>query len=268
VTTAPATNWTAVASSADGTKLAAAGAAGIYTSADSGAHWISVTAPNLSWEALASSADGAKLVAVGDLGICSSTNAGATWTSNNMPNAWTSVAASANGANLVGATSDGNGVGHVYTSTNSGVTWTQTSAPSRYWSSVASSADGRKLTAAGGDTLFISTDAGATWTQTTGIGYAVASSADGNKLVAVVSGGGIYTSQTTPTPLLNITPSSGNALLSRTIPSMDFTLQQNSDLTTTNWTDVPTPPVLNLTNLQNQVLVSLPSGNTFYRLKH
>ncbi len=275
LTTAPATNWTTVASSADGTKLTAAGAAGIYagaagiyTSADSGAHWISDTAPNLSWQALASSADGAKLVAVGDLGICTSTNAGATWTSNNMPNAWTSVAASANGVNLVGATSDGNGVGHVYTSANSGVTWTQTSAPSRYWSSVASSADGRKLTAAGGDTLFVSTDAGATWTQTTGIGYAVASSADGNKLAAVVAGGGIYTSQTTPTPTMSLTPWGSNALLSWTIPSLDFTLQQNSDLTTTNWTDVTTPPVLNLTNLQNQVLLSPSSGNTFYRLKH
>ena len=49
---------------------------------------------------------------------------------------------------------------------------------------------------------------------------------------------------------------------------MDFTLQQNSDLSTTNWMDVPPPPVLNLTNLQNQVIVSPTNGNTFYRLKH
>jgi hypothetical protein len=62
--------------------------------------------------------------------------------------------------------------------------------------------------------------------------------------------------------------SSSNAFLSWIIPSLDFTLQHNSDLTTTNWTEVPTPPVLNLTNLQNQVLLSPPSGHTFYRLKH
>jgi hypothetical protein len=78
----------------------------------------------------------------------------------------------------------------------------------------------------------------------------------------------IYTSQTTPTPSLSLTPSGSNLVISWTVPSMDFTLQQNSDLSTTNWMDVPTPPVLNLTNLQNQVIVSPTNGNTFYRLKH
>jgi hypothetical protein len=267
LTSAPITNWTAIVSSADGTKLVAAGAPGIYTSTDSGAHWISNNAPSLGWQALASSADGAKLVAAAYPGIYTSINSGATWTSNSALKGWTLVASSADGLKLVGATSDGNGGGRIYTSTNSGATWTPTSAPSKYWSSVASSADGAKLAAAGGDTLFISADAGATWTQTTGIGYALASSADGNKLVAVVSGGGIYTLQTTPTPALTITPSSGNALLAWIIPSMDFRLQQNSDLTTTNWTDMTTPPVLNLTNLENQVMLPPTNSRSFYRLR-
>ena len=48
---------------------------------------------------------------------------------------------------------------------------------------------------------------------------------------------------------------------------MSFVLQQNSGLNPTHWTDVATPPVLNLTNLQNQVTLSTPSGPTFYRLK-
>jgi hypothetical protein len=97
----------------------------------------------------------------------------------------------------------------------------------------------------------------------------VASSADGNKLAAASPGGGIYTWQTTPTPLLRIMPSDSGVLLSWTIPSMDFTLQQNSDLTGTSWTDVTTLPVLNLTNLQNEVVVPLLSaGNRFYRLKY
>ena len=34
-----------------------------------------------------------------------------------------------------------------------------------------------------------------------------------------------------------------------------------------NWTDVTNPPVLNLTNLQNQVILFPPGSNTFYRLK-
>jgi len=49
---------------------------------------------------------------------------------------------------------------------------------------------------------------------------------------------------------------------------MNLKLQQNSDLTMTNWTDVTTTPTLNLTNLQNEMMVSSPSiGNSFYRLK-
>jgi hypothetical protein len=53
----------------------------------------------------------------------------------------------------------------------------------------------------------------------------------------------------------------GSALSSPCIPAMSFTLQQNSDLTMTNWTDVTLPRVLNLNNLQNQVIVSLTNGN-------
>ena len=52
------------------------------------------------------------------------------------------------------------------------------------------------------------------------------------------------------------------------ITSMDFVLQQNPDLTTTNWTEVTNTPTLNFTNLQNQVTLSTPSSSRFYRLKH
>ena len=63
-------SWTSIASSADGSHLAAvygpAPATGyIYTSSDSGATWTqSVGAPNTSWAGIASSADGSQLVAV------------------------------------------------------------------------------------------------------------------------------------------------------------------------------------------------------------
>jgi len=51
------------------------------------------------------------------------------------------------------------------------------------------------------------------------------------------------------------------------IPSTNFVLQQNLDLTATNWTDITNTHVLNLTNLQNQIFLPLPASNSFYRLK-
>ena len=93
-------------------------------------------------------------------------------------------------------------------------------------------------------------------------------SADGNELIASVgypsSAGGIYVSQTTPSPVLNLSVSDN--VISWIIPSLDFTLQQSPDLS--NWTDVTNPPVLNLTNLQNQVTLPPPNGNSFFRLMH
>lgn len=45
--------------------------------------------------------------------------------------------------------------------------------------------------------------------------------------------------------------------------------QENSDLTMATWTDVTNVPVLNLTNLQNQVIVPASSiTSRFYRMKH
>jgi hypothetical protein len=58
--------WSALAGSADGSKLvAAAGNNGtIYTSSDSGNTWLSNSVPRIQWTAVASSADGNSLVAV------------------------------------------------------------------------------------------------------------------------------------------------------------------------------------------------------------
>ena len=103
----------------------------------------------------------------------------------------------------------------------------------------------------------------------------IASSADGTKLAAAVAGnfyvpnagGGIWTSQITPSPIVNLSPTNNNLALSWLIPSTNFILQQNSDLTTTNWSAVTNAPVLNLTNLQNQVTLPAPASNAFFRLK-
>jgi hypothetical protein len=108
------------------------------------------------------------------------------------------------------------------------------------------------------------------WTRTSAPSkgwFSVASSADGGKSVAVVWDGGVYTSQITGKHLLDLGGVGGNLAVSWMVPSANFALQRSSDLTTSTWTDMPTPPILDLTNPQNQVAVPLPNGNQFYRLK-
>ena len=156
---------------------------------------------------------------------------------------------------------------------DSGATWRVESAV--HGSCVASSADGSRLVVAdanypNGGPIYTSTDAGSTWASNNVPNLSwcsVASSADGCKLVAVANGGGIYTWQATPHPVLNVTPSGTNLLLSWIIPSQPFVLQENADLAATNWTDVASAPVLNLTNLQNQVTAPLSNARRFYRLR-
>src|SRR6266566_2135965 len=80
-TTAPDTNWSAVAASTDGNYLVAAAYGGlIYTSTNSGAFWAATTAPATNWVSVACSADAAKIVAAVFAGLLyTSINSGATW---------------------------------------------------------------------------------------------------------------------------------------------------------------------------------------------
>jgi len=282
-------NWTAIsgasgrriACSADGTKLLVAGG-GLYASTNFGATWTPL--PTGAW-VIASSADGTKLVSAYfnhngfPMGcICTSTNSGATWTQTSAPlyswTGWTGLASSADGTKLVatiGYTSFPTGPGAIYISPDGGGTWLASSSPTSHWTSVACSADGVRLVAAmtfGG--IYTSTDSGTTWVSNNvpvGSWSAVACSADGTKLVAVVDGGGIWTAQVTPAPLLSIAQLGTNVVLSWTVPSADFTLQENANLTTTNWTNVTKAPSLNLTTLQNQIIASALAGGRFYRLR-
>jgi hypothetical protein len=166
-----------------------------------------------------------------------------------------------------------NGTG-IYTSTNAGVNWSSNNAPRKGWTTVATSADGKQQIAAAPFTvssaeIYRSTNSGASWTPE-GMPVlswsSVASSADGGKLYAAVNGGGIYTSQSTPAPALRLTRLQGELVLSWIVPSADFALQQNSDLSTTNWVVVSNAPVINLTNLQNEVRLPFSGNNKFYRL--
>ena len=220
-----------VASSADGSKLVVAafdGSSNIYTSADSGATWMTNHPPGTNWSAIASSADGIKLLLANYYGIYISSNSGVTWAiANTNQSNWVSVACSADGTKLIASAYHG----YVATSTNSGITWTTNNSPNATWSSVALSADGSRLISA-------------SLTETTP--------------------GTIWVSQTTPTPKLNLTPSSNNLIFSWIIPSTNFVMQQSSNLT--SWEDLTIAPVLNLTNLQNQVILSPSNSIGFYRL--
>ncbi len=95
--------WSSVASSADGTRLAAVCPnLGICVSTNSGAHWMQ-TITGRYWDCLASSADGMTVLAGSEAaGIYISTNSGLTWTPTGATNAyWDAIASSSNGANLV-----------------------------------------------------------------------------------------------------------------------------------------------------------------------
>jgi len=280
VTNAPSAFLVSLACSADGRKLIAGAwddyvgsQSWLYISTDSGATWkVAKGALTGYWESVASAADGSRLVAAnvhaGE--IYTSTNSGTTWkVATNAPSGYCqALASSSDGTKLVAAISGG----FIYLSTNSGATWQQSTAPVAQWQSVASSADGTRLAAvvAYGGPVFTSTNSGATWTLNDAPNeswQSVASSADGNELAAVSFQGSVYIGHTTPTPNLNITRSHNNVMLTWGVPSIDFVVQQNSDLTKTNWTTVGGRPFLNLNNLQYQFAIPSSTGNTFYRLK-
>jgi uncharacterized repeat protein (TIGR03803 family) len=279
-TSAPSNNWSSLACSADGTKLAAADSVGerIYTSADSGATWTQTSAPSNNWSSVACSADATKLVAVAVSGqICTSTNSAATWISRVTPfEPWSHVSSSADGVTLLAVAGGFSATGPIYSSTDSGATWVRRiPAGIRRWIGSGVSADGTRMAAvAAGAVIYTSANSGAIWFPSVvpNLNWnAVASSADGAFLVASVgypTTGSIYTWRITPAPQLQLGFSQGNLLPSWIIPSMSFGLQQNSDLTTTNWTGVTNLPVLNLTNLQNQVVLPPAAGHGFFRLKH
>jgi len=238
----PVLNWQSVASSADGIKLAAVanhlGLGGIYVSTNSGATWMLSNASIQTGQAIACSADGSRLVVAGEIHT-------------RLPAYF-----------------------FIYISTNSGTAWITNIVdlpPMLYWSaSVACSADGPRI-AAVSSYIYTSTNSGATW-QSNNVNVVspnwrgIATSSDGNRLVAVSLGGGTYTSFSAPSPSLKFIGTGGGLGLSWTVPSTNFILLQTSDLSAPDWMPVSDVPVLNLTNLQNQVFISPTGASGFYRL--
>jgi hypothetical protein len=283
----------AVALSADGSKLLVAINASfplIYVSDDSGNTWNVTTnttflPPGSSGWPLCS-ADGTKMAVINSDSLSTSTNAGADWQFTGLPSPNISeFASTADGSKLflLNAASPG----WLFVSTNWGASWSSNLVS---FSSVmvfpaggalACSADGSRLVAfsriANSGSIYTSTDSGLTWTSNSGTAGAwmqVASSADGNKLLAVKSplggsvsfSGGIFGTQFVPKPQLS-PASAGNGLrLSWIVPSTNFVLQENSDLTTANWVTLSNMPTLNLSNLNNEVVLAPSNSSSFFRL--
>jgi hypothetical protein len=207
-------NWSRVASSADGTKLAAiAGDQTIWTSPDSGATWFKRTGGGITstgqvlpsgtqtWGRVASSSDGKKLAAVVYNGnVRTSSDSGVTWVerSSSGSRLWSEIASSADGIKLVAVAYPGG----IWTSNDSGETWLErTSAGYRDWTAVASSADGSTIVASWNNgSISVSHDSGSTWAVSSipsnyGWWRALASSDDGTKLYGVEWCGGVWQSR-------------------------------------------------------------------------
>lgn len=193
-------DWSAVASSADGTRLVAAVSDGgyVYTSSDSGETWTARTsAGSYYWTSLASSADGSKIIAAYGTGVPGSylqrsDDYGQTWeplTGAGQRQSWGFVESSADGSTIYA----GNCFGNIRRSKDSGATWVDINYfGNQCWSNgnMAVSTDGAKLVVQKQGDLFTSDDSGDTWTRRTfndsSFPYYgnVASSADGSKIVA------------------------------------------------------------------------------------
>jgi len=139
--------WLRIASSSDGTKLAATDFCRIWTSDDSGVTWIARDSDR-GWIGIASSVDGTRLIAAanGDF-VYLSIDSGVTWTAQPALGArnWQDVACDSTCTTMMAAEYGGN----IYVSDDSGSSWVaQSQAGSHEWNAIAMSADGTKLVAA------------------------------------------------------------------------------------------------------------------------
>jgi photosystem II stability/assembly factor-like uncharacterized protein len=281
-TSAPSNYWESVACSTNGNILVAAPFSNgldnttpghIYTSFDFGTNWnASLALESNFWLSVASSADGSNFVAVGSDGtLFVTTNSGGAWFQTTAPNEpWFCTASSADGKKLVAGANGG----PICISSDGGNNWSiATNAPKAQWASVTSSSDGQRLAAVQWrGKVYTSSDGGITWgpknvpdtLEAVGI-WSIASSSDGAKLYAAGAGpygGPLYISQ--PSPQLNIISSGKDVMISWPTAAAGFTLQQNSNVTTFSWTNVPALP--ELTNGLNQIVDPVSANSRFYRL--
>jgi hypothetical protein len=220
VDSAESTNYSCVALSSDGMKVAASVGGGdwdydmgyIHTSVNGGADWIiQYGSGKKFWREIASSADGTILAAIsygdswGTLNpdyVYYSTDSGTTWTAfTELGTAyWYSISMSADGRKIAVIDDDYK----IYTMSGSGDAWSvNDSGFSGYV--VALSPDGATMAAGAEDKyLYIYSDLSGEWVQQTSAGcrkwHSIALSYDGTKIVACETSGFIWTGTLTTTP--------------------------------------------------------------------
>lgn len=229
-------SWLSVGSSPNGSNLVVGGTALIesltYFSTNAGTSWTTASV-TFSIQSPVFLANGTTVLGLASGSFAISTNAGASWSFLNNSPAIHDLAASTNGACLVGATATASGP--IYNSVNYGTNWMTNSTP-------------------------ISTR-NMNW-------KAIASSADGGRLVAAVNPGGIWIGQLLPDLGISVSVNNNTDNATLSWPSLpyiaSFALQHNSDLSTANWADVTNS--VSLIGGNNQVTLSQTNRQDFYRL--
>ena len=188
--------WVGVASSSDGSRLAASSYEAVWISSNSGVTWTLSNPADANYRGIASSSDGSKLLLASsnNTKLQRSTDSGATWSqlSNSVTQSWHKVASSADGEVLAAAGLHGTAL---YVSTNGGTSWSAKDIGN--WNGIAISDNGATMVAvASGRAIYVSTDSGTTWNnRETARGWAdISISNDGTKIIASVGEGKIYRS--------------------------------------------------------------------------
>jgi len=122
------------------------------------------------------------------------------------------------------------------------------------------SIDWYKISGGGG------TSTGGVYSVSGTIGQPDASGAMSGGLYSMTGGfWSLYALQTPGAPLLTITYAANKAIVSWPAPATGFNLEVNTNPATTNWSAVG--GTVNLVGSENQVIISPPTGNRYYRLK-
>jgi hypothetical protein len=223
LTSAPKTNWTSVACSADASEIVATVSRNeevfpynnvpgqIYISTNSGLTWDVSSAPFENWSSVACSADGRTLLAAGGDDfvpgfLYTSTNSGATWTTSaNLEDTWTYVTMSPDGGRMFAENDHSSGT---FLSTNLWVNWDRTGTPNNF----AIAKDGQRLLSFGTQGLYVSDDSGMTGTflnESVGMTF-LAASEDGLGVVGSQVSGALFTSSDGGTNFSRVPNSGGN----------------------------------------------------------
>ena len=163
---------------------------------------------------------------------------------------WVTVVSTTDNTRLVAGVDNG----PIYSSTNSGVTWETINNPGEH-SLLITSGDGECGVFAVQTILTNEQPASAVPASNW---YAVASGSDGSGLI--VSG-----SDSPSPPVLSISIFGNQVIIAWPSSVAGYALQENSDLTTTNWTDVIVAP--SVFNGFNRVILPADTPHNFYRLK-